>query len=386
MRGPLEPKILRCGIGDDLTTAKLYYGQDVRKTLQELPEGSVQAVITSPPYFGLRDYGAEGQIGLEDSPDNYAAALVEVFREAARVLRHDGTLWLNLGDSYNAAGREGHGVSIGELQRTNRASASGADTCRPSVRNLKPKDLIGIPWKVAFALQADGWYLRSAIPWVKRNPMPTSQQDRPTTGIEYVFLFAHPESGGHYFYDIDATRVAPTSKPQRRLQTRKEGGKGATLPPGGTNQPPNYQVMLEPGVACTPGTGRNRRDTDWFFDSLGAILDGDNGILHSPEADPLALVVAAQPYVGAHFATWPVSLVRPMVQAGSQKGSTILDPFSGSATTGTVANQLGRDYIGIDINASYLPLAEARLLGAAPPAAQQEASAGDVFDMFAENA
>jgi hypothetical protein len=312
---------------------------DTRERLREMAAGSVHTCVTSPPYWGLRAYLPDdhpdkpSEIGGERTFEEYVATMVDVFREVRRVIRDDGTLWLNLGDCYatgagkvgehpgggeqgarwkgetaRAAERSGHegkhAYRVGPLTQANRLPQPG----------LKPKDLVGIPWRVAFALQADGWYLRAACPWIKRACMPSSVQDRPTTGVEQVFLFAKDE---RYFYDLDAVRVTPTSKPQRRLTRREENAKGAVAAPGGKVRPPNYDVMTEPGVNNTPIGGRNRRDTDWFFESLGDILDGGEGLLHSDEGDPLAFVVNTQPFGGAHFATMPPGLAEPCVLAGT---------------------------------------------------------------------
>ncbi len=383
-------------------------------------------VCTSPPYWGLRDYGRDGQIGLEQTPEEFVASLVEVFRGVRRVLRSDGTLWVNLGDSYAGSMKGSFKSDEAWDSFQDRAKDSGYT---PGVRarthydrnsmtppGLKPKDLVGIPWRVAFALQADGWYLRSAIPWIKPNCMPSSQTDRPTTGTEYVFLFAHPDSGGRYFYDMEATRVAPVTKPQRRHTPRREHSKGAAPPPGASLRPPNYETSAEPTVACTPAAGRNRRDTDWFMDSLQHILDGGQGLIHNEDGTPLGIKVNPKPYSGAHFAVWPPALVLPMIRAGTSEygvckdcgapwaretqdtweptcmcparavtRATVLDPFSGSATTGMVATQEGRSYVGIDLNEDYLELAKARVQDLPAPSKEaKEAEQVDELDFFGE--
>ena len=182
-----------------------------------LPEASVDCCVTSPPYWGLRNYlNDPDQIGQEKTPQEYVEKMVRVFREVRRVLKPEGTLWLNLGDSYNAAGRVGHGSRVGCKQETNRASANGHDQCRPSSETLKPKDLIGIPWRVAFALQEDGWYLRSDIVWAKPNPMPESVQDRPTRSHEYMFLLSKSKK---YCYDADAIKEKSSTGDMRRPYT-----------------------------------------------------------------------------------------------------------------------------------------------------------------------
>ena len=307
----MKPLILTPGFGDNAPTATLYYGQDVRDSLRLLPDASVHTVCTSPPYYGLRDYGHDGQIGLEPTPVDFVDALVEVFRGIKRVLRPDGTLWVNLGDSY--AGYHGNKNSEIPTSATNGWTRGTNENLRgdrrPQDIGLKPKDLVGIPWRVAFALQADGWYLRQDIIWHKPSCMPESVQDRCTKSHEYVFLLAHPESKGRYYYDADAIR-RPT---------------------------------------------RNKRSV-WS--------------------------VSPKSYRGAHFACWPPDLVRPMILAGCPVGGTVLDPFSGSATTGMVALREGRNYIGVDLNPEYLDLAQARIEGRKAPQKPEPDSEQDVFDLF----
>jgi len=344
----VKPVTLRPGIGDDRPTATLHYGQDVRETLRSLPEASVHTVCTSPPYWGLRDYGRDGQIGLEESPGAFADALVDVFREIKRVLRPDGTAWLNLGDSYAGGGRAGSNPEYmarhKEFGKEGRgAPAYGKPMGVPD--GLKAKDLVGIPWRVAFALQADGWYLRSDIIWAKGSCMPESVTDRPTRSHEYVFLLSHPDSGGKYFYDFDAVRE-PAVQADRERNDRIGGSKYIE------------GVKHSDGGMFTGGQTRNKR-TVWN--------------------------VNPRPYSGAHFAVWPPDLVRPMVLAGCPVGGTVLDPFSGSGTTGMVALQEGRNYIGIDLNEDYLNLAVNRVQEL--PAPQPDTPADDgstVFDLFGD--
>jgi len=293
---------------------------DCLETLRQMPDGLAQACVTSPPYFGLRDYGCAGQIGLEPTPDEFVAKLVEVFREVRRVLRDDGTLWVNIGDSYNAAGRTGHGTRIGYKQGTNRASDSGTDNCRPNVDGLKPKDLIGIPWMLAFALRADGWYLRQDIIWHKPNPMPESVRDRCTKAHEYVFLLS---KSPRYFMDPEGLKEPATG--------REPGNIGHKYAQEGVYATQNPQARL---AACGARETRKRRSV-W--------------------------TVATRPYKGAHFATFPPDLIEPCVLAGAPAGGVVLDPFFGSGTTGQVAQALGRQFIGIEINPSYKPLQDERL-------------------------
>ena len=279
---------------------------DCRRVLATLPATSVQTCVTSPPYFGLRDYGADGQIGLEPTPAEYVDEMVAVFREVWRVLKDDGTLWLNLGDSY-AAARGGStppaetlagGVNgwMPDGTRTNRDRKAGYNPSRnaPAI-GLKHKDLIGIPWRVAFALQADGWYLRQDIIWHKPNPMPESVTDRCTKAHEYLFLLAKSE---RYYYDAEA--------------------------------------IAEP---ATNDDSRNRRSV-W--------------------------TVPTKPFSGAHFATFPPDLIAPCILAGSRPHDVVLDPFGGAGTTGLVADRLGRDATLIELNPEYVGIAERRLTNDAP--------------------
>jgi len=295
---------------------------DALTVLRTLPDKSVNCCVTSPPYWGLRDYGVDGQLGLEKTPEDYVTGLVAVFREVRRVLRGDGTLWLNLGDSYNAAGREGHGTRVGFKQGTNRASANGSDRTRPSALSLKPKDLVGIPWRVAFALQADGWYLRQDIIWAKPNPMPESVKDRCTKGHEYVFLLS---KDADYYFDYGAMQE-PATCPQGSANKETD-----TYIAAAASDP---RMRTKAGLAkIGPREFRNRRSV-W--------------------------TVATKPYKGSHFATFPPMLITPMILAGCPAGGTVLDPFAGSGTTGMVALEHGRNAVLIELNPAYIALINQR--------------------------
>jgi DNA modification methylase len=355
---------------------------DALARLRDMPGESVHCAVTSPPYFGLRDYDVEGQIGLESTPDAYIDALVAVFAELRRVLRSDGTLWLNIGDSYNAAGRVGYGAREGYKQNTNRASRNKADTNRPSVSYLKPKDMIGIPWLLAFALRADGWYLRQEIIWSKPNVMPESVEDRCTKSHEQLFMLSKRE---RYFYDAAAIAEPATGRenfygsPTYASGDRKDAGRSDK----------------------TPTVTRNKRDV-WAINT--------------------------SPYDGAHFAVMPTGLVEPCILAGtSAKGvcsrcgapwqrisekeavkqkppsgtysegagrmdsphpsggwvkgasatvgwesgcgcrdattipATVLDPFGGAGTVGMVADRLQRNAILVELNPDYAAMARDRI-------------------------
>jgi DNA modification methylase len=294
---------------------------DVRQSLRSLPEASVQTCVTSPPYWGLRDYGMPGQLGLEPTPDAYVAAMVDVFDEVWRVLKEDGTLWLNLGDSY-ASDTKGSGGPCVLAGAGNAMTEARYTKPRKVDHGLKQKDLVGIPWRVAFALQADGWYLRSDIIWSKPNPMPESVTDRPTKAHEYLFLMSKSE---RYFYDAAAITEASTI------------GAGAVRRVG------------------ADVTGR----TDRKDEGRHTVNDGTRN-------KRTVWAVATQPYPEAHFATFPEALIEPCILAGSRIGDTVLDPFNGSGTTGAVSIRHQRNYIGVELNPAYVELARTRI-GAVSP-------------------
>ena len=305
---------------------------DCLAALCRLPDGVARCCVTSPPYFGLRDYGMEGQLGLEDSPAAYVARLVEVFREVRRVLAEDGTLWLNLGDSYVSAPQGPDLSSVGlegsrHNQRESRRVAGsfrrdraevGMVKHRRDVGGLKPKNLLGIPWRVAFALQEDGWFLRSDIIWHKPNPMPESVTDRPTKAHEYVFLLSKRE---RYYYDAGAIAEEATGRNPGNVTPNKHAGEAFS------ETKANLSLV---GARDT----RNAR-TVWS--------------------------IATQPYPEAHFATFPEELPSRCIRAGSAPGDTVLDPFGGSGTTGAIAVGLGRSAILCELNPAYIELARQRI-------------------------
>lgn len=316
---------------------------DCRDVLGSLPDGSINCCVTSPPYFGLRDYGVEGQLGLEPTPDEFVSAMVEVFREVRRVLRDDGTLWLNLGDSYANDGKWGGSTGGKHASALHGNSGIGR---RLLTTGLKPKDLIGIPWRVAFALQADGWYLRQDIIWHKPNPMPESVTDRCTKAHEYIFLFAKSE---RYYFDVDAIRE-PYATADRR-------GPRRSYKPGSASShrlDDGHEEMTGPfaGLPLNPN-GRNRRSV-W--------------------------TVSTKPFKGAHFATFPPDLIEPCVLAGCPVDGTVLDPFFGAGTTGLVAQKHGRNCVGIEINPDYIAIANERL--SLTPVSALPHDAGQLTDIF----
>jgi DNA modification methylase len=311
---------------------------DCRDVLRALPDESVHCVVTSPPYFGLRDYGVAGQIGLEPTPDEFVAEMVGVFRDVRRVLRDDGTLWLNLGDSYASDPRKGR---VTATQSGKAAYLAGqANQCRFIGGSLKPKDLIGIPWRVAFALQADGWYLRSDIVWHKPNPMPESVTDRPTSAHEHVFLLAKSE---RYFYDAEAVRERAVSDDDKKWT---DGGSEKQRGHGRRHAGFNGRYAERIAIDGAP-THRNLRNV-W--------------------------TIATRPFPEAHFATFPPDLAERCIEAGCPAGGTILDPFGGAGTTGLVADRLGRNAILIELNPEYADMARRRIKGDAPLFAQVSAN------------
>ena len=297
---------------------------DALDVLTGLASESTQCCVTSPPYWGLRDYNVDGQIGLEKTPDEYVESLVCVFRELRRVLRDDGTLWLNIGDSYAAGGKGGGGSFMAERKDAAWQGRSKVNGWRTPPHGLKPKDLVGIPWRVAFALQKDGWYLRSDIIWAKPNPMPESVTDRPTKAHEYVFLLS---KSARYYFDADAVREESVGVLNSSVGFNDEGQRARQGVKGRTYGKDEDQK------------GRNIR-TVW--------------------------PIATSPFPGAHFAVMPPKLVEPCIMAGSKKRDVILDPFAGAGTVGLVSDRLDRDFVGIELNHEYAAMARRRIEEDAP--------------------
>lgn len=292
---------------------KIYCGNalDILKTF---PSNSVQTCITSPPYFRLRNYEVNGQIGLEETLEEYIAKLREVFCEVRRVLRSDGTLWLNLADTYANSGRNSGTGKIDYKQSTNSASWGISN----KVPGFKNKDMMLVPFKVAEALRADGWYLRQDIIWAKNNPMPESVKDRCTKSHEYIFLFSKSQK---YYFDSFAIK----EQAKANLTNIPNGSNGVLQSVNSGKRNPNNEMKYE---------YRNKRDV-WFINT--------------------------KPYRAAHFATFPEKLVEPCILAGSKIDDVVLDPFCGSGTTGAVAVKFNRNFIGIDLNLNYCEIAEYRI-------------------------
>ena len=344
------------------STGRILIG-DALEMLRTLPDCSVHAIVTSPPYWGLRDYGVDGQIGLEATPAEHVSRIVAVFREARRVLRDDGTAWINYGDCYaTGAGKVGDCPGGGAQGARWRGEGSKHDV-KPSFRRdaapvgpatqpnrlpiegLKPKDLVGMPWRVAFALQADGWYLRSDIIWHKPNPMPESVTDRPTKSHEYLFLLAKSE---RYYYDSSAIREDRKQEfdatefrggayvngaiDNDTMGKRTKSGNKRRSYGGSEGDRPNDHLWR--GVPWTDSDGKRNARTVW--------------------------TIPTEPFSGAHFATFPRELIRPCIRAGAPRGGVVLDPFFGSGTTGVVCDEEGRDWVGIELSPKYAAIARGR--------------------------
>jgi DNA modification methylase len=339
-----------------MATHRLIQG-DCIEGLRTLPDASVHCCVTSPPYWGLRDYGHDGQIGLESTPEAYVARMVEVFREVRRVLRDDGTCWLNLGDSYSAAGVKQTGRA--DSNADSFLSAHAASYKRPEMgprttirvqSGLKPKDLVGIPWRVAFALQADGWWLRQDIIWHKPNPMPESVRDRCTKAHEYVFLLTKSE---RYYYDSEAvSEPVSASSVARVSQATWDEQAGSDRVPGKTNGPMKAVLKRSGNKSRKSATER-----DCPRDGVCGSVPWEGTTRNKRSV----WTVTTRPYKGAHFATMPPALVEPCIKAGCPEGGTVLDPFAGSGTTLAVAAELGRNGIGCELNSEYIELANQRI-------------------------
>lgn len=301
---------------------------DALEMLRTLPDNSVHCCVTSPPYYALRDYGVDGQIGREDTPAQYVARLTDVFSEVRRVLRPSGTLWLNIADTY--AGKGNQGDSVDPKYPNGRTGQTVAINRR--VEGCKAKDMIGIPWMLAFALRDSGWYLRSDIIWMKANPMPESCKDRPSRCYEHVFLLTKSRS---YYYDAAAIAEPVAESTPMRMRRKFGKNKYSAGIPGQAHQHLNDYRLNGYAEEDIPLL-RNKRDV-WQINSV--------------------------PYKGAHFAAYPPKLVETCLLAGCPQDGIVLDPFLGSGTTAAVAKQMGRHYIGIELNPDYCELAKQRIGG-----------------------
>ena len=307
------------------------YTGDSLEILKSMPDCFVDCCVTSPPYYGLRDYGVNGQIGLEETPEAYIDKLVEVFHNVKRILQDDGTLWVNIGDSYN--GYKGNALNntngskfAGFRNQPTRTSGYGLEC-----KDLKPKDLIGIPWMFAFALRADGWYLRQDIIWHKPNPMPESVTDRCTKSHEHIFLLAKSKQ---YYFDYKA--IMEIANYDGRKDTRMKGSH-------------KYSQRGITGLAQQTFSARGHER--WQRGEDGSFLRNKRDVW----------TVTTKPFKEAHFAVFPPDLIRPCILAGSKKDGIVLDPFMGSGTTAVVAIQNSRKYIGCELNSDYVKIAEQRI-------------------------
>jgi len=338
--------------------------------MRTLPDQSVHTCVTSPPYFGLRDYGVDGQIGLEETPAEFIARLVAVFREVRRVLRADGTIWVNMGDSYAGSwGAEGRTTSHGNsaynasaMQRksiTNHPKRARKTTSDPKGYGLKPKDLMGMPWRLAFALQDDGWYLRQDIIWHKPNPMPESTRDRCTKAHEYLFLLSKSR---RYHCDMQAIREPAAESSEARWSQDIESQAGSERVPGKTNGP----------MKAVGGSRSNRDSFQREGSKREQTIPGQSKGTHRPDREPSSWdvltrnkrsvwTVATHSFKGAHFATFPPDLIRPCILAGAPRGGVVLDPFGGAGTTSLVSMQEGRRSIICELNPDYAGMARARI-------------------------
>ncbi|WP_323156919.1 DNA-methyltransferase [Pseudomonas rhodesiae] len=335
---------------------------DCIESMRTLQDQSVNTCVTSPPYYGLRDYGMAGQIGLEETPAEFIERLVEVFREVRRVLRNDGTVWVNMGDTYaSIAGGYAPGGSAGKHDMVSQATRGAVlrGTRRSPPVGLKQKDLMGIPWRLAFALQDDGWYLRQDIIWHKPNPMPESTRDRCTKSHEYLFLLS---KSPRYYYDQDAIKEPVALSSITRMAQDLEQQRGSDRVPGKSNGPMKAV--------------RSKRDSFKRDDSKREQpIPGQSLGTHRPDraesAWPLdtrnkrsVWTVPTQGFKGAHFATFPPDLIRPCVLTGAPLGGVVLDPFGGAGTTAVVAMQEGRKSILCELNPEYAAMAERRIAAA----------------------
>lgn len=329
------------------------------EVLKSLPDNSIDCCVTSPPYYALRDYGCDGQIGLEETPEKYIESLCDVFSEVRRVLTPEGTFWLNIADSYWGGGWRNAQFNehSGDIQKGSKGTYCGLSlpACKGKVGEYKPKDLIGIPWMLAFSLRSQGWYLRQDIIWQKPNPMPESVTDRCTKSHEYIFLLSKSQ---RYYFDHEAIQEEATGYDGRK-DTMMKGSKKY-----------NTQIMHNQSVQSMARNGHER----WKFKSKNCQYDGQRpNSMHlkreagmSDDVYPVrnkrdVWTVNTKPCKEAHFATYPFELIKPCILAGCPENGIVLDPFMGSGTTAIVARSLNRNYLGVELNPEYIKIAHKRL-------------------------
>ena len=297
---------------------KIYEG-DALSVLKTFPEKIFNTCVTSPPYYALRDYGVAGQIGREETPELFIQKLVDVFREVRRTLRDDGTIWINMGDSY-----------------ANR-----------NMSGLKPKDLMGMPWALAFALRNDGWYLRKDIIWSKKNPMPESVNDRPTNSHEYIFLLSKAPK---YYYDIESTLEEISENTHLRISQDIAKQIGSFRANGGTKTNGPMKTVIRTPKQVNSGSGIKNNDSFNNATCLPVLKRNKRSVWE----------ITTKPYFEAHFATYPPELIVPCIKAGCPEGGLVLDPFGGANTTGVVSRKLNRNYVAIELNPEYIKIGEKR--------------------------
>lgn len=325
---------------------------DALDGLKQIADNSVDVCVTSPPYYNLRDYNVDGQIGLEDTPEEYITRLVDVFREVRRVLKPDGTCWINIADSYAGSGKGRNKFrdpcTFSNKQLSNAGSVSGRLN-KTDPADCKPKDLIGIPWLLAFALRSDGWYLRDDIIWAKPNPMPESVRDRCTKSYEHIFMLSKSK---HYYFNAEAIAEPVADSTITHLNSDIENQKGSVA----------YGKTNGNMKAVPPRFGGSKYSED--TDNHNRTKSGNDYELKPLRNKRNVWTVSTKSYKGAHFATFPPDLIEPCILAGSKHGGVVLDPFLGSGTTAATAFELGREYIGIELNKDYEPLIRERLRNA----------------------
>ena len=331
---------------------------DVRDKLREIAPKSIQTCVTSPPYWGLRNYGMSGQLGLESTPEEYTANLVEVFRLVRERLTDDGTLWLNLGDSYaRPAGKGQHKPGSAGKQNYIIERGGGRAASQGIPPGLKDKDIVGIPWRVAFALQADGWYLRQDIIWSKPNPMPESVRDRCTKSHEYIFMLSKQAK---YYYNADAIKNPPSPALLKQVAEGYNGQDTKAYATSGAQSASGTKTRIVENARAKidKQSGHSRRHAG-FNARWDNLTHEEQMALGSNKRS--VWTVSPKPFRGAHFATFPPDLIEPCILAGSRPGDTVLDPFGGSGTTGMVADRHGRQYTLIELNPNYAAMAEKRI-------------------------
>jgi len=334
---------------------------DVRDVLAMLPDESVDCVVTSPPYWGLRDYGVAGQLGLEPTLGEHLETMVGVLREVRRIMKPEATLWLNYGDCYATTP---NGRSAADTKAAGNDDRTFRDKPFSTIQGvLKPKDLCMVPNRLAIALQEDGWWVRSEIIWAKPNPMPESIKDRPATAHEKIFLMS---KAPRYFYDAEAVRMPAAESSEARWAQDIEAQEGSARANGGAKT--NGPMKAVGGPDKQRGHGRRHQGFDDRWDAMPKAEQQASGrSLRNYEPQPVDLwEIATQPFSEAHFATFPPELAARCIKAGCPVGGTVLDPFGGAGTTGLVADRLQRNAILIELNPEYIAIARRRIEGDAP--------------------